>query len=563
MRKVKIPQRSKSSSVASSLLQREWLVVSLLMLLALLLRLTNISATSFWIDELYTFMVANGRLQPDTLPQTILPASEWVSRYIAWQPLQWQTLLEALKINVHMPLYYVLLNPWLHWFGTHEAGLRSFSAVVSTLMLIPLYGLGKSLANGSRRAGVWVAVVAALVPFQIYYGQEGRMYALAMLWTCWACFSLWKTLYSQQPFRWSMVYALSLLLGFFTHYMFAFIVAFHLLYILLWLIRCTPDEGGGRSRIRFLCLPYLALGVALWFWLPIYRIQHNGLNEEYHFAKSLVKWHRYVSLPLWQPMVMIAGSNNLERVFYFPLLIGLFLFQLARLKNGAARLVKPRHGLFLALWIFAPLLLQIAYDFLNKTHISVMDRYVLLISPAMVLWMGLTLAQLFSSREDSQNAATSVDRQSVLKLNRFRAHKIGEKMVVGMMLIMAVLCVWSPSPFRDEHNKTKDIRRNVDFIVRRSRPQDLVMVNGPWGSNLITTYYLNQRQPQAPVLFWMSPYRHKDYPLPSRTVLQAYNRVWLFTYRSTNERGLEQIKTYLKTQYPHEKESVVWTLYGR
>jgi uncharacterized membrane protein len=546
----------KFSQTVSAIFQNEWVVLTLLLLLALALRLTNIGATSFWIDELYTFMVANGRLQPESLPQAVHSAMAWASHYIAWQPLTWQALMDALKINVHMPLYYLLLNPWLHWFGTNEFGLRSFSAVVSTLMLIPLYLLGKSL-TGSRRVGYWVVLIGALSPFQIYYGQEGRMYALAMFWTAWACLALWKTLYARKPLGWSVLYALSLLGGFFTHYMFAFIVAFHGLYLLLWLVREPRNEPRERKRIALVAVPFLVLGLALWRWMPIYHIQHAGLNEEYHFAKSMVKWHRYISLPLWQPLVMVAGSSNLERVVYFPLLIGLMVFHLYQVKRGAIRLWEMKGELFLSTWIFVPLLLQIAYDCLNQTHISVMDRYVLLIAPGVATWAGLTLYRVFTPNPEMDDAKSGV--QPNPSVFHRPAWGVG---VAAVLLVMACLCVMAPSPFRDEHNKTKDMRKNIRYIAAHAQPQDLVLVNGPWGSNLIAAYYLNQSRPNQPILYWMSPYRGREYPLPSKTLLTAYHRVWLLTYRSTNERGLSRLKEHLATLYPHHTEKTVWTLYS-
>ena len=535
------------------LAKNEWLFLILLLLAALLLRFTNIAATSLWIDELYSFMVANGRLPPEILPTTVQSAAVWAKQGIAWQHLSWPTLLEALKINVHMPLYYLLLNPWLNWFGTSTVGLRSFSAVISTLLLIPLYFLGRSI-GGSRQAGFLVLLVGALAPFQIYYAQEGRMYALSMFWTAWASLALWKTLFARNFRWWGLAYAVSVIFGFFSHYMFAFVAAFHGLYVLAWLFTGSQDAPAeavqtvAQKKARFLILGLAALllGLALWWWWPIYRIQHQGLDEEYHFAKGLVKWHRYVSLPLWQPLVMIAGSNNWERVFYFPLMLVCWILGFFTPKFAAIKDKKPQNALlkkeaFLGAWIFIPLLLQIAYDYCNNTHISVMDRYVLVIAPAMVVWLGLALNSILAYHRSA--------RFPVLAC------------LLGM-LIMAILNVWAPSPFRDEHNKTKDIRRQMNYIAAHAQPRDLVLVNGPWGSHLMAAYYLNISKPDQPILYWMSPYRHQQYPLPSQALLRAYDRVWLFTYRSTNERGLRQISQALTTLYPHMQVTPSWRLFS-
>jgi uncharacterized membrane protein len=74
------------------------------------------------------------------------------------------------------PLYFVLVWPWAHVFGTGEAGMRSFSALVGTALIPITYLCGRELV--SRRAGVAAAALAALNPFMIWYSQEAREYIL-------------------------------------------------------------------------------------------------------------------------------------------------------------------------------------------------------------------------------------------------------------------------------------------------------------------------------------------------------------------------------------------------
>ncbi len=179
------------------LYRNEPLTVSLIFLLALGLRLINLDATSLWIDEIYSLMVANTHVYPTHLDPAIHSANEFYQHFLSWQPMNLDRLLALLKINVHMPLYYLLLNPWLDWFGNNAVGLRSFSAVWSALLILPVFGLGKAL--GGRQAGYLCAVVTALLPFQIYYGQEGRMYALSLFWAGCAGLAFWQVLFGKYP----------------------------------------------------------------------------------------------------------------------------------------------------------------------------------------------------------------------------------------------------------------------------------------------------------------------------------------------------------------------------
>lgn len=530
-----------------SFFKRESIFLPVLLLLGLGLRLFNLDGASLWIDEIYSLMVANVHLTPDKLDSGIHTADYFYQHHLAWQPMDLGALLEVLRINVHMPLYYLLLNPWLHWFGNDAVGLRSFSAVCSTLMLLPVYWLGKTLGNGSQQSGLACLLVAMLAPFQIYYGQEGRMYALSLFWAALSGLSFWKTLYDSKPARWSLLYALSLAGGLLSHYMFVFFLGFQGLYGLIWLLKYRD----------FKRLPWLGISVAVilaivWLWAPVYKIQQQGVSEEYHFAKGLMNGARYATALVWQPLITITGDNLLERVFYLPVTVFLFLSFLFKPKQSTESRVRFRVECFLLLWIFAPLLLQIGYDFLKHTHTSIIDRYAMLISPAMCLWLGLSLNRLWEAAQSSkpQGAWGSIA-------------KLSPKLLVGIMAILAVCNVWPSSPFRDEHNKDKDIRGKLSYMAQQAQPEDVVFTNGAWGAALIAAYYLRLERPNQPMLYWVSPYRHERQPLPKAAVFYPYQRAWLFRYRSNNERGLQQAKEYLQSLYPELSTPWDWFLYTR
>lgn len=513
-----------------------WLIIGL----GLALRLFNLDATSLWMDEIYSLMVANGHITPATLPSGIQTGGAFYQQHVAWQPLTFDNLLAALKINVHMPLYYLLLNPWLGWLGNDAIGLRSFSAVCSTLMLIPVYFLGHSL--GGRKAGLFALLVAALSPFQIYYGQEGRMYALSLFWCVLSALAFWKTLYSEKPLKWSLLYALSATAGLATHYMFVFYLGFHAIYGFLWLLKFKDYK-----RFCLFGFALVAIGMFSAWWAPIYQLQQQGMDEEYHFAKGMVGWVRYITALIWQPLIVIAGDNKLERLFYMPLTALLFLsFLLKRNEQRRFDFTFQREG-FLLMWIFLPLLFQIGYDILKHTHTAVIDRYAMLISPGMCLWLGLPMARL------SNRLSSSVGGNPSLKTI--------PAIAVTVMLLLAVFNVWSPSPFRDEHNKDKDIRGKFHYMVHNARPDDLVFTNGPWGAALIAAYYLKQQRPMQPMTYWINRHRGQTVPLPNPDVLHPYGRVWLFRYRANNERGLQEIKDYLQAQYQEHQQTKDWFIY--
>jgi len=82
------------------------------------------------------------------------------------------------RIHHHPPLYYALLHFWLA-LGDSEAVLRLLSALCGTLTIPLMYGLGHTI--GGHRLGLLAALLLAISPFHVQFGQETRMYALLTL----------------------------------------------------------------------------------------------------------------------------------------------------------------------------------------------------------------------------------------------------------------------------------------------------------------------------------------------------------------------------------------------
>ncbi|HEX7297766.1 MAG TPA: glycosyltransferase family 39 protein [Solirubrobacteraceae bacterium] len=77
------------------------------------------------------------------------------------------------------PLYYLVLNVWMHVFGSGEADTHALS-VAFALFTVPVAWLAARALFGDRAA--WVAaLLAAINPFLTYYAQETRMYSLVAL----------------------------------------------------------------------------------------------------------------------------------------------------------------------------------------------------------------------------------------------------------------------------------------------------------------------------------------------------------------------------------------------
>jgi mannosyltransferase len=128
------------------------LAPALILLLAAALRFYRLAGQSLWSDEGNSVALAQAGL------------AEIAART---------------ALDIHPPLYYWLLHFWMRLFGQSEVAVRSLSAVAAVLLVAVIYQVGARLFG--RRAGLMAAFIAAVSPFQVYYAQEARMYALLAL----------------------------------------------------------------------------------------------------------------------------------------------------------------------------------------------------------------------------------------------------------------------------------------------------------------------------------------------------------------------------------------------
>src|SRR4051794_37321550 len=89
---------------------------------ALFLRVHHLTDRTLWYDEASSWQTAK------------MPLSE---------------LLESVRLNVHMPLYYVCLKGWLALFGESPAALRGYSVAFGLLTVAGMDRLGRELLRVS------------------------------------------------------------------------------------------------------------------------------------------------------------------------------------------------------------------------------------------------------------------------------------------------------------------------------------------------------------------------------------------------------------------------------
>ena len=126
-----------------------------LCVLAFWLRVIGLNARPVWYDEAFAVLFAEKGFSA-MLVGTLTP-------------------VQGAAADVHPIAYYTALNGWMQLLGQSPLAVRLLSVYAGVLAVAVCYGVGRQLfGKGSARAGM---LIAASLPFQIYYGQEARMYA--------------------------------------------------------------------------------------------------------------------------------------------------------------------------------------------------------------------------------------------------------------------------------------------------------------------------------------------------------------------------------------------------
>jgi hypothetical protein len=150
---------------------------------------------SLSISALLLFMLVAGYVRCRRLDSVALQPDEAFSwRLIQCSP---QQLLQRTAADVHPPLYYLLLQAWVHCWGDSLVALRSLSVILGILCLPVLYLLcvevslrwgedGHSVSSSARTGALFATMLLAIQGDQVMAAQWARMYTLAAV-ACPAC----------------------------------------------------------------------------------------------------------------------------------------------------------------------------------------------------------------------------------------------------------------------------------------------------------------------------------------------------------------------------------------
>ena len=121
----------------------------LILIIAIYLRMINITSEQIWADEAISINIA----------------SSLITNF-------WKLVIN----DIHPPLYYLILKGWITLFGTSVFAARSLSVIFSVLTIPFIFLIGRNIKN--NQAGLIVSLLYSISPFSIYYANEVRSYSL-------------------------------------------------------------------------------------------------------------------------------------------------------------------------------------------------------------------------------------------------------------------------------------------------------------------------------------------------------------------------------------------------
>jgi mannosyltransferase len=469
---------------------------------ALIVRTWRLSDQSFWFDEAMSLYWA--RRSPGDILRVGL----------------------ALEQDPHPPVYYLLLHYLIGVLGESEVAVRSLSVLAGALLVFPMYGLGHRL--GHRATGLVVALLVALNPFLVWYGQEARMYALAVTLGMTGLYAFLRVL-DEGRLRWAVAAAVVMLAALYTYLLSAVLLPVAAFW---WLIGgrlrqseplSTPlpsssprfgERKGAKGRaersIGLLTLAAIALGFAPLAW------------------RAWLATATPAVLPGGAPpgtLAVLGGwltTWTIHKATWGPLVpwivVALALSGLA-VASGRARW-------YLAGFLFLPLATALI---LGRRDLLVLaeTRYFIAIVPALLLTVATFLGWLSG-------------RQCLVGL-------LAVLLVAGAT-IMALGENWQPQ------HRREDWREAARYVMQHGRPGDAILIHVDYVSIAFRQYYRGSLPLFFPFHDRLSDFAQVALPLEG---MAGYDTIWLIQSHTATfdpdglvERWLSEHHPLLTEQYP-------------
>ncbi len=283
---------------------------------ALGIRLIGIQSRPIWYDEAFSILLS------EQGPSAILSGTLTADA-------------DSSAAEEHPPAYYFALWGWMQLFGNSLVSVRLLSIVFSFGIVLLLYLIARHLFN--EQTALAAAFLAAILPFQVHYGVEVRMYGLLAFWLTLAAFAFLKR-------QW-LLFSLAAALAQYTHNL----AVFYLIPLAL-----TPIFQRDWKTLRSLIWAGFAAIILYSPWLIQLPAQVSKVTSSFWIEKPGIE-KLFTLFLMYLPHLPLPSPQLMAGLLLATLIIALAAFQTYRAQKKKTE--QAKNGLWLAYLAFTPPLL--------------------------------------------------------------------------------------------------------------------------------------------------------------------------------------------------------------
>ncbi len=429
-------------------------------------------------------------------------------------------LTNDLTHDQHPFFFFLLQSILLRLAGQSEVVLRFPSVMAVTLLVPTVWSFARAFVRRgimAASAPMWAALLAAVHPFFLWYGQEARPYALWALLALLSTYCLLRATEQRAGRGWWIGYAISALMFYSTHFYAVFLLPVQALLLFQWL--WARSRRGAILALASALAAGAGVG-AFAYWSVVIRQGGGGNFPEVPLQMLLPDLLNAFSMGL---SVDPANFWWLDAIYGAVALVGAIvcLRNSERIRAGGwlpvALVVVPILVLLVAMLVYPA--------YMNARHMS-------LIGGGFLLLLGAGLGQI-----------TQQGRWGTLG-----ASALALLMVAGMGYS-------TYNYFTVEEYGKDDFAAVGDYLDQRLAPGDAVLVKSPFAWRIFT-YYLNleaipavQAQGADMGLYGVPLLRRVPWDEQEAQIgrwAEKYRRVWLVTSNTHPYMDLEgRIDTWM------------------
>ena len=508
-----------------------WMIVAGLVIVAGVLRFSGIEARSLWGDEIVCLAVATGHSwYPWTGEETeLFYSADYYRHQLSLAPTYFsERLISLLRVNDQMPpFYYVLVNLWLHLFGTSEAAVRSLSLLASVGSVPLLYALGRQIS--SHRAGIISASIFALAPFQIAFALYNRPYALLGFLALLSTLAAVHLSRGSASLKWLLLHAAAVILGVYTHYLFVWNVVFQVMLVVYY-------QRHNRPFLLRFGLAYLGVAAACLAWAPVFLAQMRwsrevGINSWFYWYSGSPSLTGILS-SLSDTLIKLLSAGRVSGLavsYAVPLLLfGLAAWRMVmHFREAPRRNPTPDPWGMCLLWAGCVFAGPVIMDVLLNSHMVYSHRYFISASGPVYLAVAMAVVAI---------------PQRFLRLG------IGAGLGV-FLLVSSVLHLQGGSATLLYEIDARAVAQHID--ERAAGTEDLILVMDPGFNPQDFAYYLRSNPDFARVEVPEHRASAPDIPSQLQAVTSAARRdtIWFFDDRGPETRARTAVLDWLRTHY--------------